>query len=204
MKNIKHRIVSLSSVICLLFTLLDKKNSRLIEINVSGTWNTIFGLIVSEGILNRPRNHLVLITRKKKEDQAKDRGGRRREKESLSGKTKGGKGEGREIEEKYEGSSPCMAASSTDRLPPAGCTIAIVSTFFAPPPAYLSTPRILHLQGGVTLKTLPVLDYPVPLSPSFPLSPSHSFFPPCPSLYPSYTSTILSALSIGLSSSKSA
>lgn len=82
-------------------------------------------------------------------------------------KDKGGKGGGEgggEIEEKYEGSLPCMAASSTDRLPPAGCTIAIVSTFFAPPPAYLSTPRILHLQGGVTLKTLPVLDYPVPLS----------------------------------------
>lgn len=99
----------------------------------------------------------------------------------------GGEGRGREIEEKYEGSLPCMAASSTDRLPPAGCTIAIVSTFFAPPPAYLSTPRILHLQGGVTLKTLPVLDYPVPLSlslsPSFPLSLSHSFFPPCPPRY---------------------
>lgn len=75
-----------------------------------------------------------------------------------------------------------MAASSTDRLPPAGCTIAIVSTFFAPPPAYLSTPRILHLQGGVTLKTLPVLNYPVPLSPSFPLSPSltHFFFHSAP------------------------
>lgn len=86
-------------------------------------------------------------------------------------KDKGGKGKEGEIEEKYEGSSPCMAASSTDRLPPAGCTIAIVSTFFAPPPAYLSTLRILHLQGGVTLKTLPVLDYPVPLS----LSPLFSF-----------------------------
>lgn len=118
-------------------------------------------------------------------------------------KDKGGKGKEGEIEEKYEGSSPCMAASSTDRLPPAGCTIAIVSTFFAPPPAYLSTLRILHLQGGVTLKTLPVLDYPVPLSlspPSFPLSSSHSFFPPYPSLHPSYTSTILSTLSIGSSS----
>lgn len=57
-----------------------------------------------------------------------------------------------------------MAASSTDRLPPAGCTIAIVSTSFAPPPIYLSATRILHLQGGVTLKTLPVLNYPVPLS----------------------------------------
>lgn len=84
-----------------------------------------------------------------------------------------------------------MAASSTDRLPPAGYTIAIVSTFFAPPLAYLSTPRILHLQGGVTLKTLPVLNYPVPLSSSFSLSLTHSLFPPHPSLYPSYTSTIL-------------
>lgn len=64
-----------------------------------------------------------------------------------------------------------MAASSTDRLPPAGCTIAIVSTSFAPPPIYLSATRILHLQGGVTLKTLPVLNYPVPLSlPLFPFS----------------------------------
>lgn len=188
MKNIKHRIV-----ICHLFIQLTKKLSRLIEINVSKTWNTIFELIVSEGILNRPRNHLVLITREKR--RSRERQGRVEEgKGEPVRKDKGGKGEGREIEEKYEGSSPCMAASSTDRLPPAGCTIAIVSTFFAPPPAYLSTPRILHLQGGVTLKTLPVLDYPVSLSPSFLLSSSHSFFPPCPSLYPSYTSTILSAL----------
>lgn len=90
---------------------------------------------------------------------------------------KGGKrGEG-DIEEKYEGSSraPCMAASSTDRLPPAGCTIAVVSTFFAPPSAYLSMPRILHLQGGVTLKTLPVLNYPVLLSPSLSLCLTHFF-----------------------------
>lgn len=38
----------------------------------------------------------------------------------------------------------------------------------------ICTPRILHLQGGVTLKTLPVLNYPVPPS----LSPSLSSFPP--------------------------
>lgn len=71
------------------------------------------------------------------------------------------------------------------------------------PTSCLSTPRILHLQGGVTFKTLPVLDYPMPLSlsPPFLLSPSHSFFPSYPSLYPSYTSIILSALSTRLSSS---
>lgn len=102
-----------------------------------------------------------------------------------------------------------MAASSTDRLPPAGCTIAIVSTFFAPPPAYLSTPRILHLQGGVTLKTLPVLNYPVPrsLPPSFPLflSPSVSlsltFSTLSHSLYSSLTDyySSLSVLSTELS-----
>lgn len=39
--------------------------------------------------------------------------------------------------------------------------------------AYLSTPRILHLQGGVTLKMLPVLNYPVALSLSL---------SPCPSV----------------------
>ena len=66
--------------------------------------------------------------------------------------------------EAHEGSSPCMAASSTYRLPLTGCTIAIASTFFAPPPTCLSSTRILHLQGGVTLKTLPVLNYSVPLS----------------------------------------
>lgn len=80
----------------------------------------------------------------------------------------------KETEEAHEGSSPCMAASSTYRLPPTGCTIAIASTFFAPPPTYLSSTRILHLQGGVTLKTLPVLNYSVPLS--FSLSSSSANF----------------------------
>lgn len=60
----------------------------------------------------------------------------------------------------------------TDSHRLAVCTIAIASTFFAPPPAYLSSTRILHLQGGVTLKTLPVLNYSVPLS--FSLSSSYS------------------------------
>lgn len=45
---------------------------------------------------------------------------------------KGRRGGGEDRRGIHEGSSPCMAASSTDRLPPAGCTIAIVSTFFAP------------------------------------------------------------------------
>lgn len=80
--------------------------------------------------------------------------------------------EGKETEEAHEGSSACMAASSTYRLPLTGCTIAIASTFFAPPPTCLSSTRILHLQGGVTLKTLPVLNYSVPLS--FSLSSSSS------------------------------
>lgn len=44
-----------------------------------------------------------------------------------------------------------------------------------PPPIYLSTPRILHLQGGVTLKTLPVLNYPMPLFLSPPLLTSLTF-----------------------------
>lgn len=80
--------------------------------------------------------------------------------------------EGKETEEAHEGSSACMAVSSTYRLPLTGCTIAIASTFFAPPPTCLSSTRILHLQGGVTLKTLPVLNYSVPLS--FSLSSSSS------------------------------
>lgn len=74
-----------------------------------------------------------------------------------------------------------------------------------PPPAYLSTPRILHLQGGVTLKTLPVLNYPVPPSSVlFRLCLAHFFhssFLPGVSLLRS--STILSALfscSVGLPS----
>lgn len=74
-----------------------------------------------------------------------------------------------------------MAASSTYRLPLTGCTIAIASTFFAPPPTYLSSTRILHLQGGVTLKTLPVLNYSVPLSFSLSSSftSSSTFYSPC-------------------------
>lgn len=91
--------------------------------------------------------------------------------------------EGKETEEAHEGSSACMAASSTYRLPLTGCTIAIASTFFAPPPTCLSSTRILHLQGGVTLKTLPVLNYSVPLS--FSLS---SSFSPSPSSSSSTTS----------------
>lgn len=87
--------------------------------------------------------------------------------------------------EAHEGSSPCMAASSTYRLPLTGCTIAIASTFFAPPPTCLSSTRILHLQGGVTLKTLPVLNYSVPLS--FSLSSSSS----STSFYPSFSASSL-------------
>lgn len=49
------------------------------------------------------------------------------------------------------------------------------------PTSCLSTPRILHLQGGVTFKTLPVLDYPMPLSLSlllfFCLPLTHFFLP---------------------------
>lgn len=62
--------------------------------------------------------------------------------------------------------------------------------------AYLSTPRILHLQGGVTLKTLPVLNYPVALSFSLSLSSSRSLF--LPPLHPSYARdpAILSPLCI--------
>ena len=62
--------------------------------------------------------------------------------------------------------SPCMAASSTFQLPPAPLPPPY------PPPAPHFIPihplRILHLQGGVTLKTLPVLNYPV-LLPLLPL-----------------------------------
>lgn len=92
-------------------------------------------------------------------------------------KVRGEKGGGNEMVEAHEGSSPCMAASSTYRLPLTGCTIAIASTFFAPPPTCLSSTRILHLQGGVTLKTLPVLNYSVPLSFSLSSSSSTSFYP---------------------------
>lgn len=142
--------------------------------------------------LNRPRNHLVLITGEKKKIKRKTEEGRRGGRKACAERQRG--------EEEYEGSSPCMAASSTDRLPPAGYTIAIVSTFFAPPLAYLSTPRILHLQGGVTLKTLPVLNYPVPLSPSFSLSLTH-FFHPAPRYILPTLLQFLSALSTGLLSS---
>lgn len=113
---------------------------------------------------------------------------------------------GEKSKRKYEGSLPCMAASSTDRLPPTDCTIAIVSTFFAPPPAYLSAPRILHLQGGVTLKTLPVLNYPVPLSLFLSLFLPH-FFHSSPATSLQGFFTILSALfsrTVGLSSPKNA
>lgn len=100
-------------------------------------------------------------------------------------KVRGEKGGGNEMVEAHEGSSPCMAASSTYRLPLTGCTIAIASTFFAPPPTCLSSTRILHLQGGVTLKTLPVLNYSVPLS--FSLSSSSS----STSFYPSFSASSL-------------
>lgn len=101
-------------------------------------------------------------------------GGKRDEGAEGKGEEEGWwkKMEGKETEEAHEGSSACMAASSTYRLPLTGCTIAIASTFFAPPPTCLSSTRILHLQGGVTLKTLPVLNYSVPLS--FSLSSSSS------------------------------
>lgn len=101
-------------------------------------------------------------------------GGKRDEGAEGKGEEEGWwkKMEGKETEEAHEGSSACMAASSIYRLPLTGCTIAIASTFFAPPPTCLSSTRILHLQGGVTLKTLPVLNYSVPLS--FSLSSSSS------------------------------
>lgn len=101
-------------------------------------------------------------------------------------KVRGEKGGGNEMVEAHEGSSPCMAASSTYRLPLTGCTIAIASTFFAPPPTCLSSTRILHLQGGVTLKTLPVLNYSVPLSFSLSSSSSSST-----SFYPSFSASSL-------------
>lgn len=92
----------------------------------------------------------------RREMKGEDEGSRFEEKNQRGGKETSA--------EAHEGSSPCMAASSTYRLPLTGCTIAIASTFFAPPPTCLSSTRILHLQGGVTLKTLPVLNYSVPLS----------------------------------------